>query len=117
MLRAAQYFHHRGTVRPGAIAFGVRSIRVSRHGQTLNRQDAKAPRKPGIRQGSGCAENRVTGFGHQSLGVLAIRSDIKPVCSAICWPMAGADPVAGQGNSKSDSPVACACGIEIDIKW
>jgi hypothetical protein len=73
MLRAAQYFHHRGTVRPGAIAFGVRSIRVSRHGQTLNRQDAKMPRR---QESRGSGRDRVA----QRIGlqVWAIRA-------LVCW--------------------------------
>ncbi len=43
-----------------------RSPRHARRGQTVNRQDAKAPRNAGI------GSDRVTGSSHDSLGVLAV---------------------------------------------
>ena len=56
-------------VRPGwAIALGIRIVRGLRRGRTVNRQDAKAPRKAGS---GGIERDRGTGSCHHGLGVLA----------------------------------------------
>ncbi len=91
-------------VRPparGAIALGIRIMRGLRRVQTVNRQDTKAPRKPGS-GGIGQQGGRVPGI--MALAPWRFIRPPKPHLPATCWDVIGPDAVRLPRKCQMRSP-------------